>query len=192
MSCILDIDLDYFRLFSDPIRRLDEVLEWARRPVDLIVGEHHKVLKHWDRAIAKGAIKAPTFILHVDEHHDMLSERPPVLFGNFLYFAMRKWPDCQVHWLNKDPIDDPTVWLSEGAWASVGGRFRSGARLNSKWPRPQLVSVCTSPGFIEKSLSQELLERIDELGLGPLRCFPLRQTSISESGPYWAGPIGET
>src|ERR1035438_8053821 len=94
MSCILDIDLDYFRLFSDPIRRLDELLEWAHRPVDLIIDEHHKVLKHWDRAIAKGSIKAPTFILHVDEHHDMLSERPPVLFGNFLYFAMRKWPDC--------------------------------------------------------------------------------------------------
>jgi len=32
---------------------------------------------------------------------------------------------------------------------------------------PELVSVCTSPGFIENSLSQELLERIDELGYGP-------------------------
>ena len=31
---------------------------------------------------------------------------------------------------------------------------------------PELVSVCTSPGFIEKSLSQELLKRIDELGYG--------------------------
>jgi len=169
MSCILDIDLDYFRLFSDPIRRLDELLEWARRPVDFVVDEHHKVLKHWDRAIAKGVIGAPTFILHVDEHHDMLSEQPPVLFGNFLYFAMRKWPDCRVHWLNKDPIDDPTMWLSEDAWASVGDRFRSGSSLNRKWPMPELVSVCTSPGFVEKSLSQELLERIEELGFGPLR-----------------------
>ena len=167
MSCILDIDLDYFRLFNDPIRRLDEVLEWARRPVDLTVDKHHKVLKHWNRAIAKGVIKAPTFILHADEHHDMLSEQPPVLFGNFLYFAMRKWPDCRVHWLTKDPIDDPTMWLSEDAWSSVGDRFRSGSSLNSKWPMPELVSVCTSPGFIEKSLSQELLERIDELGYGP-------------------------
>ena len=68
MSCILDIDLDYFRLFSDPIRRLDEVLEWARRPVDLIVDEHHQVLKYWARATANGVIEAPTFILHVDEH----------------------------------------------------------------------------------------------------------------------------
>ena len=75
MSCILDIDLDYFRLFNDPIRRLDKVLGWARRPVDVIVDEHHKVLKHWDRAIEKGVIEAPTFILHVDEHHDMLSEQ---------------------------------------------------------------------------------------------------------------------
>ena len=105
MSCILDIDLDYFRLFNDPIRRLDEVLGWAGRPVDLIVDEHHKVLKYWDRAIEKGVIEAPTFILHVDEHHDMLSEQPPVLFGNFLYFAMRKWPDCRVHWLTENPID---------------------------------------------------------------------------------------
>ena len=57
MSCILDIDLDYFRLFNDPIRRLDKVLGWARRPVDVIVDEHHKVLKHWDRAIEKGVIE---------------------------------------------------------------------------------------------------------------------------------------
>ncbi len=77
-------------------------------------------------------IEVPTFILHVDEHHDMLSEHPPVLFGNFLYFAMRKWSDCRVYWLTKDPIDDPTMWLSEEAWASVGARFRSGSRLNSK------------------------------------------------------------
>lgn len=167
MSCILDIDLDYFRLFNDPIGRLDEVLGWARRPVDVIVDEHHKVLNHWDRAIETGVIEAPTFILHVDEHHDMLSEQPPVQFGNFLYFAMRKWPDCRVHWLTQNPIDDPTMWLSEDAWASVGDRFRSGSNLNSKWPSPKLVSVCTSPGFIDKSLSQELLERIDELGYGP-------------------------
>ena len=167
MSCILEIDLDYFRLSNDPIRRLDEILGWARRPVDFIVDEHHKVLKYWDRAIAKGVIEAPTFILHIDEHHDMLDEQPPVLFGNFLYFAMRKWPDCRVHWLTENPIDDPSMWLSEDAWASVGDRFRFGSSLNSKWPMPELVSVCTSPGFIERTLCQKLLERIDELGYGP-------------------------
>ncbi len=151
MSCILDIDLDYFRLFSDPIRRLDAVLEWARRPVDLIVDEHHKVLNHWDRAIEKGVIEAPTCILHVGEHHDMLSEQPPVLFGNFLYFAMRKWPDCRVHWLTKDPIDDPSMWLSEEARGlrlaidSALGRASTPSGLCRSWclfaPVPALLKI---------------------------------------------------
>ena len=71
MSCILDIDLDYFRLFNDLVRRLDEVLEWADRPVDFVVGQHHHVVKHWSAAIKRGLIETPTFIVHADEHHDM-------------------------------------------------------------------------------------------------------------------------
>ncbi len=82
MAFILDIDLDYFQFFKNPIGRLEEVLQFARRPVDFIVDKHHKVVKRWDTAIKKGIIRAPTFILHVDEHHDMLSEHPPMQFGS--------------------------------------------------------------------------------------------------------------
>ena len=34
MTSILDIDLDYFRFFDDPLNRLNELLDWATRPVD--------------------------------------------------------------------------------------------------------------------------------------------------------------
>jgi len=162
MSFILDLDLDYFGLFKYPVKRLDAVLHWARRPIEVIVDHHHKVLDHWDSAVKAGRIDQPTFILHVDEHHDMLSEQRPIQFGNFLYFVMLKWPTCRVHWLNKGPIDYPDMWLSEEAWQRVGSRFTSGSRLNPSWPEPDFVSVCTSPGFVEEPLRRELLERIAE------------------------------
>ena len=69
-----------------------------------------------------------------------------------------------MYWLTKDPIDHPDVWLSEDAWESVRTRFRCGSQLHPNWPKPQLVSVCTSPGFVEESLSQRLMDRIAELG----------------------------
>ena len=37
MTSILDIDLDYFNLFDDPLDRLNELLDWANRPVDKVV-----------------------------------------------------------------------------------------------------------------------------------------------------------
>jgi hypothetical protein len=42
VSAILDIDLDYFRFFDDPVARLDEMLAWAGRPVDAVFDEHHE------------------------------------------------------------------------------------------------------------------------------------------------------
>ncbi len=36
MTSILDIDLDYFRFFDDPLDRLHGLLNWARRPVDKV------------------------------------------------------------------------------------------------------------------------------------------------------------
>lgn len=98
MTSILDIDLDYFNLFDEPLDRLNELLDWANRPVDKVVDHHHKSFKYWRQALAKRSLAAPQFILHVDKHHDMLGETKPVQFGNFLYFAMRQWPDCRVHW----------------------------------------------------------------------------------------------
>jgi hypothetical protein len=175
MSFILDIDLDYFGLFRHPIKRLDAVLHWARRPIDVIVQYHHEVLGHWDSAVKEGRIDQPTFILHIDEHHDMLGEQPPIQFGNFLYFGMLKWPACRVHWLTKAPIDYPDMWLSEEAWQRVASRFTSGARLNANWPKPDFISVCTSPGFVEEPLRQELLERIAERN-AELWSLPVRLT----------------
>ena len=167
MAFILDIDLDYFPLFEEPVCRLDEVLEWAERPVDFIVDEHHKVMKPWVAAIKNNVIETPTFVLHVDEHHDMLSEHRPVQSGNFIYFVLRRWKNCHVHWLTTAPIDYPDAWLSDEAWQSVRARFSSGSRLNATWPKPDLVSVCTSPGFVESSLARRLLERIAHLGYWP-------------------------
>ena len=160
MSLILDIDLDYFPLFKDPIGRFDKILSWAARPVDLIVDLHHKALTQWSEVIEKGIIESPIFILHVDEHHDMLSETPPIQYGNFIYFAMLQWPDCQVHWLTKDPIDHPDMWISEKAWKLVAERFTFGRCIKPSWPKPDLVTISTSPGYIDEKLSKTLLNRI--------------------------------
>ena len=160
MSAILDIDLDYFRFFDSPVERLDELLAWADRPVDALFDEHHEAFKFWIHAVSRGAIDTPEFILHVDEHHDMLGERPPANFGNFLYFAMRRWPTCKVHWLVDMKIDSPAQWLSEEAWASVARRFTTGNRLRCNWRKPDIVTVATSPGFLEEALRKRLMRRI--------------------------------
>src|ERR1035437_5745431 len=98
MSSILDIDLDYFRFFDRPLDRLDELLGWAERPVDALFEQHHEALKFWTLAVDRGVIDSPQFILHADEHHDLMGERPPINPGNFMSFAMRRWPECKVHW----------------------------------------------------------------------------------------------
>ena len=161
VSSILDIDLDYFRFFDNPVEELDRLLAWAGRPVDFVVEHHHEAFERWVNAVKHRVIRAPRFILHVDEHHDMLSDRRPIGFGNFLYFAMRRWPSCRVHWLVKEPIDCPDMWLSERGWNSVADRFTTGATLPLAWPMPDLVSVCTSPGFIDKALRRKLVRQLD-------------------------------
>lgn len=136
MSAILDIDLDYFRFFDDPVARLDEMLAWAGRPVDAVFDEHHESFKFWTHAVNTGIIDPPEIILHFDEHHDMLGDRAPVNSGNFLYFAMRRWPKCKVHWVVDMKIDFPSQWLSEEEWASVAKRFSSGSRFRRSWRKP--------------------------------------------------------
>lgn len=160
MSVILDIDLDYFGLVARPIHELDKLLEWAARPVDFVVEHHHEAYLRWTALVQKHIITSPQFIIHVDEHHDMLSEKRPVQFGNFLYFAMRRWPRCRVHWLTVNPIDHPDMWLSERAWDSVSARFESGSNIQQHWPKPDLVSICRSPDFIDEQLCWRLLRRI--------------------------------
>ena len=50
-----------------------------------------------------------------DEHHDMFGERGPAGFGNFLYFAMRRWPDCRAHWLVRRICE-----RGKPSWAGTG------------------------------------------------------------------------
>lgn len=160
MSVVLDIDLDYFEFVAEPLERFSELLTWAGRPVDAIVEEHHEALSLWTEAVRKGAIDTPQWILHVDQHHDMLGERHPIGFGNFLCFAMRRWPKCRVRWLAESRIDSPEMWLSEHAWESVCARFAYRAHWCRTWPKPDMVTVCTSPGFVDEILRRQLLEQV--------------------------------
>jgi hypothetical protein len=75
MSSILDIDLDYFNLLEDPLGRFEELLAWANRPVALIVKKHDEAFARWKGRMRRGSLGAPQWILHVDEHHDMMDER---------------------------------------------------------------------------------------------------------------------
>ena len=113
MSVILDIDLDYFGLFEQPIAELERLLTWAGRPVDFIVAHHHEAYTRWKQMVTAHLVQPPYLIIHADEHHDMMSETPPTNFGSFIYFVMRHWPDCRVVWVTPQPIDYPDMWLSD-------------------------------------------------------------------------------
>lgn len=107
MSSILDIDLDYFNLMDKPVRRFEQLHAWADCHVSFVVEKHHKVLPLWKSCINKGRIDDPQFILHVDEHHDMMDERSTPNIANFIVHAMRLWPQVCVHWLVDQAIDSP-------------------------------------------------------------------------------------
>lgn len=187
MSVILDIDLDYFGLFERPVAELERLLAWAQRPVAFVVQHHHEAYPRWKQMVAAGAIGRPDLIIHVDEHHDMMSERPPISFGNFIYFAMRNWPECRVVWVTPHPIDSPDMWLSDEAWEAVSLRFECARRFRRQWPKPDAVSVCTSPGFLDAPLSQRLLETVEHYrGVGDHKCRLTRRSSRRSS----AGPLG--
>ncbi|MCX6916705.1 MAG: hypothetical protein NT167_27285 [Verrucomicrobia bacterium] len=59
MSVILDIDLDYFPLFDQPLGELERLLTWAGRPVDFVVEHHHEAFKRWKQMVAAHAIQPP-------------------------------------------------------------------------------------------------------------------------------------
>ncbi len=107
-----------------------------------------------------GKLRVPKFILHVDEHHDMMDERRTPNIVNFIYHAMSIWPDVRVHWMVNNSIDTPAMWSHEDTWQSVSDRFTMGASIPYKWPRPQLISVCMSPEFVASRLRNELLSEI--------------------------------
>ncbi len=157
MYSILDIDLDYFNQLPEPGVSLELLMNWADRPVSMVLERHNHAFARW-RAKLRTHDIFPTHILHVDEHHDMMDQRPQTSIANFMFHAMRIWPQCRVHWLVQYPIDSPAMWLEDETWNLFRRRFTHGPHLPAKWPKPDLVSVCTSPNFVSPVVAQELLK----------------------------------
>lgn len=162
MSCILDIDLDYFRLVDRPVRRLREILAWADRPVSSVHERHHHAFLEWRHLVQTRELETPHYIIHVDEHHDMMDDQETPNLANVMFQAMRVWTSCRVYWLTSSPIDSPAMWLSEETWAGLKKRFTIGEDIPEEWPRPDLVSVVKNDEFIYPELASELLEVIDK------------------------------
>ena len=161
MSSLLDIDLDYFNEVDDPTQRLERLLEWADCPVSFIIRSHHVALRRWKACLQERGLPDPQHILHVDEHHDMMDENPAPNIANFLYHAMRTWPQVRVHWLVQHPIDSPSMCLSDESWRMLRDRFTRSPHRPRDWPKPHVVSVCTSPRFIPEKRREELIEVIE-------------------------------
>ena len=143
MCSILDIDLDYFNQLPEPGVSLEHLLNWAGRPVSMVMERHNHAFARW-----RTKWRTHNIILHVDKHHDMMDQRPQTNIANFMFHAMRVWPQCRVHWLVQYPIDSPDMWLEDEMWDSFRSRFTHGPHRPARWPKPDLVSVCTSPDFV--------------------------------------------
>jgi hypothetical protein len=165
---ILDIDLDYFNQLPEPGVRLDRLLSWSGRPVSMVVQRHNHAFARWRTKWRTHDI-VPSHILHVDEHHDMMDQRPQTNIGNFMFHAMRTWPQCRVHWLVQHPIDSPAMWLKDETWDSIRPRFSSGPDRPARWPKPDLISVCTSPGFVSPVLTEQLMKVVSRFTLATQR-----------------------
>lgn len=161
MYSILDIDLDYFNLMPDPAHHLLELLTWPDCPVSIVVERHNHAFARWRKRRGKNGI-TPSHILHVDEHHDMMDQRRQTNIANFMFHAMRVWPQCRVHWMVEYPIDSPAMWLEEETWDSFRRRFSYGPDRPARWPKPDFVSVCMSPGFVDPNLETKLMEVLSE------------------------------
>ena len=166
MSSILDIDLDYFDQMDDPVQRLSQLLAWAACPVAFVVENHHEAFRRWMDCVDNGRLPEPQYILHADEHHDMMDETAKPNIANFIYHAMRIWPQVRVHWLVEQAIDSPSMWLSEETWMVLSERFTFGARRPRNWPKPDLVSVCTSPEFVSVTRRKELMTVVENSTTG--------------------------
>jgi hypothetical protein len=85
-----------------------------------------------------------------------MDQRQQANIGNFMFHAMAIWPQCRVHWLVQEAIDSPAMWLEDETWNSMRHRFTHGPDRPLRWPKPDVVSVCTSPDFIARDLASEL------------------------------------
>ena len=157
MYSILDIDLDYFNQMPDAAHRLEQLLNWAACPVSMVVERHNHAFARWRKRWQTHNIP-PSHILHVDEHHDMMDQQRQTNIANFMFHAMRMWPECRVFWLVQHPIDSPAMWLEDETWDSLRRRFSYGPRRPARWPQPDVVSVCTSPDFVPANLAAELMD----------------------------------
>jgi hypothetical protein len=92
----------------------------------------------------------------------MMDQRQQTNIANFMFHAMRMWPQCRVHWLVQYPIGSPAIWLEDGTWNSLRRRFSYGPNRSARWPKPDAVSVCTCPEFVAPSLAAELMEVLSE------------------------------
>jgi len=162
VSSILDIDLDYFNLIENPEQRFHDLLDWGNCPIAFIVEKHHKAYSRWKDRVKRGTLTEPSHILHIDEHHDMMDQKQNANIANFIYHAMRTWKNCRVHWMVNLPIDSPEMWLDDDVWKSFSQRFSIGSRLPHQWPKPDLVSICTSTDFISYDLLQGLSRRANQ------------------------------
>ena len=175
MRSILDIDLDYFNEVPNAPRRLEQLLKWGGCPVSVVVERHHHAFARWRKRWKRTGV-APSHILHVDEHHDMMDQRARANMANCLFHAMRIWSQCRVHWLVQYPIDSPAMWLDDETWKAWRHRFTYGRRRPTRWPKPDLVSVCTSPEFVAADLRAELTEVVSGYTSGTLRSEPATAT----------------
>ncbi len=174
--CILDIDLDYFNLMDSPVAALHELLEWAQRPISIVVERHSQVLRAWHLEMDSRGLPEPTHILHVDEHHDMMNERSNVNIANVMVHAMQLWSACRVHWLVTEAIDSPGMWLDETTWRCLRQRFSTGSVRPPRWPKPEIVSVCISPEFVEEPLRDQLMAAIWKNYKGKMPNHALQRT----------------
>ena len=102
--------MDHFNRAENPAAALENLLLWAGRPVDFIAEHHNQVLRRWKKRCPAGSGSAPSHILHVDEHHDMIDERPTANIGNVMYQAMRTRPYCKVHRLVQEGRQMPALF----------------------------------------------------------------------------------
>ena len=58
-------------------------------------------------------------------------------------------------------IDCPSMWLAPNTWSSLRRRFSCGPKWPGSWPRPDLVSVCTSPEFVDRKTRNSLLPVVE-------------------------------
>ena len=52
-------------------------------------------------------------------------------------------------------IDSPAMWLDDEIWDSLRRRFSQGPQRPARWPKPDVVSVCTSPEFVVPNLAAD-------------------------------------